>query len=198
LKWNYEAFDGSDFQCLKCGECCRAGYEVYIQSTDVKRWMNLGKEEFLKRIIINPECISVEKYYPYKVNEINIRNNKQNNSREHNTKKNELIDFITKNHSYYGQSPLRYHINTILPDVKQDPILIPNDFKTLLKGINLGLNYIIENDEYGNCAFLDLNECRIHDLKPIACKRFPFTKDKCLRKEELFTINCKGIKTIEE
>jgi hypothetical protein len=157
--------------------------------------MNLGKEKLLKNIMINPECISAEKYPPFEVNNLNIRNNEQKNSQELN--KNELIDFITKNHSYYGQSPLRNHVYTILPNVKQDPILIPHDFKAMLEGINLGLNYIVENDEYGNCAFLDLNKCLIHDIKPIACKRFPFTRDKCLRKEELFIINCKGIKTIE-
>ena len=182
---------------MKCGECCRAGYEVYIQSADVKQWMRLEKKDFLKHVLINPECISVENNDNTKANSSNINNKKGIESQELNDEKNELIDFITRNHSYYGQSPLRYHINTILPDVKQDPILIPHDFKTMLEGINLGLNYIIENDEYGNCAFLELNECIIHDLKPIACKRFPFTKDKCLRKEELFTINCKAIKTID-
>ena len=44
-----------------CGECCRSGYNVYVNKDDVKKWKNLNKHFFLEYIIINPKSISETK-----------------------------------------------------------------------------------------------------------------------------------------
>lgn len=150
--------------------------------------------------MIDPKCISSN----MDIKTINNSENgnttvkKEQEDQEFDIKNNKLIEFIQKNHSYYGQSPLRFHLDTILPYTKQDPILIPHNFNIMLEGIKLGLDYIVECDSYGNCSFLDLNECTIHEVKPIACKNFPFTKDKCLRNDDIYVSICRGIKISEE
>ena len=115
-----------DFECFMCGECCRSGYDVYINREDVEKWMILEKREILDYLIIKSKYHAVN-------------------------------DFV--------------------------PVVIPKSFNTILKGLEQGLEYIIKPDFYGNCPFLTESKCEINSYKPIACKRYPFTIDLCLRKE---------------
>ncbi len=183
-KFDGEHSPSENFECLMCGECCRAGYEVHICKEEVKKWKMLKKHELLENAMIKPECIEV-------------KNEETPKNCEFTALKEELIDFILKNHLYYGKSSLRKHITTIIPNVDEDPIFAPKDFNTILKGLSSGLKYILRTDAYGTCPYLNLNLCSINTYKPIACKRFPYTQFNYLRNEKLFLNICEGIKRLK-
>jgi Fe-S-cluster containining protein len=42
----------NDFKCLKCGECCRAGFVIHISKVDVEKWRKLNKYNILDHIKI--------------------------------------------------------------------------------------------------------------------------------------------------
>lgn len=65
-----------------------------------------------------------------------------------------------------------------------DPVLIPKSFNAMLKGIDLGWEYIIKADIYGKCPFLFLNQCIIHIFKPLGCYLFPYKKENCFSSKE--------------
>lgn len=197
IKSKANDFSISDFECVLCGECCRAGYEAYVNREDVKKWKILDKNELLENIIINPQCISVNNETELNSEDGNILKRIRKQFKNFDRKIKELIEFIQKNHLYYGKNCLRLYIKTILPDFDYDPVLVPKSFNSILKGLDFGLEYIIKTDVSGKCTFLNLNLCSINDFKPIGCKKFPYTKDKCLRKDELFLSVCRGLKKVK-
>jgi Fe-S-cluster containining protein len=185
-----------DFECLRCGECCRAGYDVYIKREDVENWKKLEKKELLENIIINSACISINNKTECNSEEgISIKRikKKYNNFSK---KLEELRRFIQNNHEYRGKNCLRQYIKTILLDLAYDPLLAPKSFNTILKGLEFGLEYILKTDASGKCPFLNLNLCLIHDFKPIACKNFPYARYKQLRNDKSFLTKCRGFKNI--
>ena len=185
----------SEFECIKCGECCSAGYEINVQKADIEQWMNLGKTKILKHLMINPKCISMNTILISELKDGNILAKKKKH--DCNTDLDVLNEFILKNHSYYYQNSLQSNVESISHIFRQDPFLIPINFKIMLEGIILGLDYLIGCVPSGICSFLKLNECMINDVKPRSCKNFPFTKDKCLRKDYLYSSISKGIKSVE-
>ncbi|MFW9782324.1 MAG: YkgJ family cysteine cluster protein [Candidatus Heimdallarchaeota archaeon] len=114
----------NNFDCKMCGECCCAGYDIYINKKDIENWEKLEKSELLDYIIIKQQSDSGRSF----------------------------------THTLEAEN-----------------------FKSILKGFDFGLEYIIETDDSGKCPFLIFKLCSIHNFRPIGCKSFPFTKDDCLR-----------------
>jgi Fe-S-cluster containining protein len=193
-----EEFSYTDFVCLKCGECCKAGYDVYVIKKDIEKWKDLKKQELLDYIFIKPQCISVNNGTELNSEDGNTIKRIHNNYRNSDKKIEDLINFIQKTHLNRGQNSLRQYIKTILPNLKYDPLLVPISFDIILKGLEFGLEYILKTDVSGKCSFLNLNLCSIYKYKPIACTRFPLIKDNCLRKDNIFTTICRGLKRVKE
>jgi Fe-S-cluster containining protein len=74
---------------------------------------------------------------------------------------------ISKEHKKTFQNP------------ESEPILIPKSFNALLKGLDIGLEYIIKSDISGKCPFLHINRCSIHIFKPMGCNLFPYKIHDC-------------------
>lgn len=181
-----------------CGECCRSGYDIHVQEQDINQWRKLEKFEFLDNIIIKTQCISINDGTELNCEDGHIIKRIKKDYKNSDKKIEELIKFIQTNHDYYGKSCLRLDLKTIIPNLDYDPVLKPKNFNVILKGIELGLDYIIKTNVNGECPYLTLNLCSINDFKPIGCKKFPYTKDKCLRKDDFFLSICRGVKKIKE
>lgn len=130
----------------------------------------------------------------------------------------ELKDFIVNNHDYLGEPPTvdRYGNPIDEPLVKDlnnfklphwflgdrystRSILYPKSFKIIRNGWKLGLKYMLINELYGGCGFLDQknNLCTIHDIKPKECREYPYDKRILKEKEHnRFLETCKGLKRI--
>jgi len=181
-----------------CGECCRAGYDVHINKIDAQKWKKMEKNELLEHFTIRLNCISINDG-----TELNSEDGKtikmiRANYSNSDQKIQELVEFIRENHLYCGKSCFRQYWKTVVPEFDYDPILVPKSYDVMIKGFDLGLEYIIKTDISGVCPFLNLNLCSIHDFKPMGCKKFPYEKDRCLRKDELFLSVCKGLKKIKQ
>jgi Fe-S-cluster containining protein len=174
-----------------CGECCKAGYDVYVSIKDVENWKKLKKFELLENVMVKPQCISLNNGTEFNSKQGITLNKIKKTYKNYDKKVKELIEFLQKYHDYYGTNGLREYTKTILPDLKYDPILTPKNYNVILKGIDIfKLDYVLEKDPSGKCFFLKLNRCQIHDIKPIACRKFPFTKNKCLRNDHIFESIC--------
>ncbi|TFF90897.1 MAG: hypothetical protein EU548_00675 [Promethearchaeota archaeon] len=185
-----------EFECVKCGECCKGGYIISILKEDIIKWQKTEKIEYLQNITIDPNCISLED-----LSKFNYKRNKSIEiiKKNHNEKKSDLnvekiIEFIKKSHLYQGKDSNSYPIYTILPNLKHSPILIPRDFNIVLKGFELGLTYKIILNSKGDCPFLKLNLCSINDFKPKVCRKFPYDNNGTLREDDHFTSICRGLK----
>ncbi|TFG07155.1 MAG: hypothetical protein EU539_05750 [Promethearchaeota archaeon] len=185
-----------EFKCVQCGECCRAGFKVTIKKEDVKLWKELEKSEILEHLKLDPECISLKEfnYHMDKDGSAVMKSKMLTNSNNLNVKLNNLVDFIHKKHDYQGSGSYPLDYFTIIPNMRNNPILIPKSYEIILEGMKLGLNYIINLDSRGFCPFLKLNSCIIHEFKPFDCKRFPFGYNGNLRNDNYFLALCKGLK----
>lgn len=186
----------SNYQCVKCGECCRAGYKIFITKDDFIDWDKNGKAEILDHIKIDPKCISlkISNEHLEKDGKGIIKIKRKNLNESYKIKLRELIIFVQKNHFYHGKEyyPLDYF--TIMPNMRYNPILIPKSFDIVLRGLKRGLNYIIKLDSNGSCPFLNLNLCLIQEYKPKACKRFPYDNDGRIKEVDYFSSLCMGLK----
>ena len=193
-----EEFSYTNFECLMCGECCKAGYDVHVIRKDIEKWKELEKQELLDYILINPECISINNGTELNSKEGNTIKRIRKNYRNSGKKIEELIGFIQNTHLYCGQNYLRKYIKTILPDLNYDPLLVPKSFDIMLKGLDFGLEYILKTDVYGKCSLLNMNLCSIYNYKPFACTKFPYINENCLRRDNLFITVCRGLKKVKE
>ena len=148
--------------------------------------------------MINPQCISINVGTDCNFEDGSTIKGIKKMHNDFNKKNEELIDFIEEFHDYYGRDCLRLNTKTIMSNLDYDPLLIPKNFNVIMKGLKLGLEYILNTNVFGECPYLSLNRCLIHDFKPIGCKKFPYTKDKCLRKDNPFLSVCKGLKKMKE
>ncbi len=78
------------------------------------------------------------------------------------------------------------YFRIVNPNKEYNTIIVPIDFKTIIDGLKLGLEYIIKLNSIGFCPFLKSNLCIINDIKPIACKKFPYLKNNCLRNHNYY------------
>jgi Fe-S-cluster containining protein len=180
---------------VKCGECCKAGYKVFINRDDFIDWDENKKSKLLEHVKIDPKCISMKDLNEHqKKNGNAIKKIKNNNlNQDYELKLRELILFIQENHLYQGKEyyPLDYF--TIIPYMRDNPILVPKSFNIIFEALTRGIDYIIKLDSNGACPFLNLNLCSIQNYKPSACKAFPFNKDGHMRDDDYFFSICRGL-----
>ena len=184
------------YQCVSCGECCRAGYRIYVEKEDIKKWIQKDKVEIIEHLKIDLKSISLKDLNKHQEEESSAIKRIRKNSidQDYDRKLNELINFIQNNHHYQGKEYNLLNFYTFLPNMRHNPILIPKTSDIAFESLNRGLEYIINLDSKGFCPFLKLNLCSIHHLKPLACKRFPYKKDGSLRDDDYFYSICKGLK----
>lgn len=169
---------------------------MFINKEDIDKWIKKGKSEYIEHFFIDPDCISLKNSTEYQYADGHaikaIRKKYGNINFEE--KLNDLIAFIEKNHNYMGEDSIPFGFYTIMPNMRNDPILVPKKFSIMKEGLKRGINYIIHFDYQGECSFLELNLCSIYKYRPSACKRFPYMEDGHLRNDEYFLSICKGIK----
>lgn len=118
----------------------------------------------------------------------------------------DLIRFISEEHKYVGEPRMDRGGNHILgifhlphwlfPDIGYRAILIPTKFNIILEGLKRGIRYKLINERQDRCEFLEKNRCSIHDIKPKACKEFPFNRNIGSQNEtERLLKTCKGLTT---
>ncbi|MFX1442763.1 MAG: YkgJ family cysteine cluster protein [Promethearchaeota archaeon] len=183
-----------NYECVQCGNCCRAGFEIVIEKEDIERWIKAKKNEFLQYIQIDPKCISPTGLGGYHIEEVNTlkKIEKKYKDNDVNEKLDELKDFILNNHTFLGNGP-PLPIYSFLPDLGRTPILIPKSFLTILNGLKWGLIYSLKFELGGYCPFLKENLCSIHPMKPNVCRSFPYNKNGELKIDDYFIKICKGI-----
>ena len=59
------------YECIQCGNCCRAGFEVVIEKEDIERWIKYEQNEFVQFIQIDPKCISPTGLGGFHIEEVN-------------------------------------------------------------------------------------------------------------------------------
>jgi Fe-S-cluster containining protein len=187
------------YNCVKCGNCCRAGFDILIDKEDIENWIKLKKKFFLQHIQIDPKCISQTGLAGYHIEEVNtLKQIKEIYGEEHFDKKvKELTDFILENHNYLGKG-IPLPVYTILPELERMPILVPKTFQKVLEGLEWGLVYMIKLNLSGYCPFLKENLCTIHKIKPKVCKSFPYDNKGNLKVDNYSLKICKGFKQISD
>ena len=163
-----------NYECIKCGSCCRAGFDVRVRKNDILKWINLGKNKFIQNIKIDPKCISSDGLGGFHIEE---EDNSKSLGRIFHTyseeEQQELINFILNNHVFVGQDEIPLPIQTFLPNIPPRPILIPKNFEVIKQGLKRKIIYILKFNLI-MCPFLKGNLCSIHNIKPEDCKNFPF------------------------
>ncbi len=180
-------------KCIKCGNCCRAGFDIYIRKEDILNWIENDKESFVKNIQIDPKCISIKGLGGFHIeveNEDNTLGKDFQNFSEKEKKK--LIEFILNNHDLLGNDDLPLPIYTFLPNIGPKPILSPKTIQIMINGLKRGLLYIL-NFNYGQCPYLKNNTCSIYKFRPKECRDFPFNNKGELTLDVHLLKLCKGI-----
>jgi Fe-S-cluster containining protein len=190
----------NEYNCIKCGKCCRTGLEILIRKEDVLRWIRAERHDYIQYVQIDPKSISSEGLGGYHIEEENalLKLLKVYSEKEYEKKKIELEAFILKNHIYQGKDNIPLPIYTFIPDLGRNPILIPRSFQIMLEGMNWGIVYVLKYKSNRCCPFQKDNLCSIHDIKPTDCKRFPYDKEGKLKTDSFFLKICKGIKSLQE
>lgn len=186
--------DHYKFNCIQCGNCCRAGFEVVLEKRDIETWIKARHSEFYQYVQIDPKCISDTGLAGYHIEEVNTLEilKKKYNGKEYKKKLAKLKKFILKNHIFLGNGP-PLPIYTFLSDLGRTPILVSKTLKILIKGIEWGLVYIIKFEISGYCPFLKDNLCSIHEIKPYICRSFPYNEKGELNLGEFFLQICQGL-----
>ena len=189
-----------EFKCLRCGDCCRAGLEISIRREDILNWLQAGKNDFNVHVQIDSKSISSEGLAGYHIEEQNALMEllKVNNKEDYEIKKKELQEFILKNHDYLGKGMLPLPIYSFIETLDRMPILVPRTLEVVLEGIKRGIAYILKYKSDRRCPFQQDNLCRIQEIKPKDCKRFPYKEDGSLKTDNYILKICKGIKSSQE
>jgi len=183
-----------EFNCIKCGKCCRAHLEISIRREDIVNWIQAGKNDYYQYIQIDPKSISAEGLGGYHIEEENalLELLKSYKNKQYEEKKKALESFILKNHTFHGKDNVPLPIYTFIPNLGRMPILIPRSLHVVLEGLKWSITYILKYQSDGCCPFQVDNLCSIHDLKPQDCKRFPYDKEGNLKTENFIIKLCKG------
>lgn len=182
------------YECKKCGNCCRAGFDIHLRKQDILKWIQAEKTELLQYIQIDPKCISTEGLGGFHIEmdggEESLGEKFQ---RFTETEKNDLINFILNNHDYVGEGELPLPIKTFIPGMGNRPILTPHSFEIILKGFKYNIIYILKLN-LNTCPLFEDNLCSIHEIKPIECSAFPYTVSGELKVDVFMLKICKGLK----
>ncbi|MFX1606219.1 MAG: YkgJ family cysteine cluster protein [Promethearchaeota archaeon] len=176
------------------------------------KWERQSKNEFLKHIQINPLSISPAGLGDYTYGESVIEipglverrgENEEFNKVEFEKRLETMRNLVLENHDYCGEGetnlPVYSYFSFFFPvdvyfeGVGPFPIFRPQAFTVILKGMDLGVKYVLSFDSHGQCNFLEEDLCSIHEIKPVACQRFPFNQDGALRVDERVLEICCGI-----
>lgn len=192
--------DNYKYQCLQCGECCKGNFEIFLEPEDINKWKDMGLIDLIEHIQLMPEYIAqkIEQDPESQEGKTLQKLRKRLGDKDFKLKLGVLKNFIEENHLYMGKDGTRNEIFTILPNMRISPILVPKSLEIILEGFAWGLRYVIMTDAYGICPFLKLNACSIHEIKPAACKRFPFDKHGNLKIDEHRLETCPGFKKITQ
>ncbi|TFG14937.1 MAG: hypothetical protein EU535_02420 [Promethearchaeota archaeon] len=125
------------YECVKCGNCCRAGFEVNLEKEDIERWIKAGKLDFCHYIQVDPKCISSTGLGGFHIEEMNTLEmlQKKYQNKDYDKKLKQLKEFILMNHTYLGKGP-PLPIYTFLPNLGRTPILIPKNFDIIIEGLD--------------------------------------------------------------
>ena len=172
------------FECIQCGTCCRS-LDISLVKEDIMNWMQKGKGEFLPHVQIDPYSIAPARFFNLKTED----------------EQEILKTFVLENHEYIGEESVASDEIIILPNVifsgkGTRPIFIPYDFEIMLEGLSLNINYLINPLLHGKCPFLENNLCSIHEMKPLACKTFPFNRSGEFASDDGPLLTCNGFKQI--
>ena len=187
-----------EYECIKCGECCRAGLEISIRKEDILTWIQAKKEDFVSHIQIDPKSISSEGLGGYHIEEQNalLELLKKHGEEKYEEKKKELREFILDNHDFLGKGILPLPIYTFIEKLGRMPILVPRSFQVVLEGMKKSIAYILKYHLNRFCPFQEDNMCSIHDIKPYDCKRFPYDEQGNLKTDAHIIKLCKGISVL--
>lgn len=185
-----------EYECLRCGECCRGTFAITIEERDIVLWKELGKEELLDHVQLLPESIAMKDEHGIHLKEGRGIKWLRNNYPAHQvlSRISELRQFIEKTHLYFGESKTLEAVYSIFPNMRWTPIFLPKKFDAVLEGLQRGLKYAILTDSYGKCPFLHLNDCLIQEYKPYCCQKFPYDRRGHLKIDDYRLEKCKGLK----
>ena len=185
-----------EFSCQRCGSCCKAWLDVYIEQKDIEKWKLKERRDLLQYIQIDPKTISEEGLAGFHIEEKNavLILKKKYSGKELEKKLEELINFIEENHYYAGINEFPLPIYTIIPGKEKRPIFVPKSFEVMKKGLKRGISYMIFKPISGECPLLKDNLCSIQNIKPEECKLFPYDENGELDLEEYRISICKGLK----
>ncbi len=192
------------FKCVKCGNCCRSGFEIRIHEEDINAWTKNRKEEFLQHLKIDLKSISIDGmagyHFEYDEGEESAVDRIKNhyNGKEQEEKLEDLKNFILKNHHYLGQEFLPLPIYSFITETGLKPIFTPKSFQIMLEALNRGIVYLIKLESYERCPFLEEKSCMIHEIKPRECKNFPYDKEGNLKVHDHVLKICNGFKKVTD
>lgn len=187
------------YECIRCGDCCRAGFEILIHADDAKRFIQHKKTDYVQYFEIDPKCISEQGLGGFHIEEANVlkRLKEGYNGEDYRIILEELKEFIDSKHIYLGESIYPLPIYTVFENYGRNPIIIPKSFVIMKDGWKKwGLVYRISFGTSRACHFLKDNVCSIHEIKPFECQVFPYDKEGNLRKDNHVLRICKGYKEI--
>jgi len=170
------------FKCNHCGECCLF-LDVILTEEDIRNWMQKKRTYLIQYIQIQPQSLNSENILKAKIEK----------------KFNSLETFILNNHLSKNKN-VRGDFIKSSPEINLqnafDKIFTPYSFEAILKGINLGLKYVLLSDESGYCIFFKGDQCAIHRIKPSICKQFPYDTNGVLAVNNWTLHICQGINRI--
>jgi len=181
------------YECVRCGNCCRAGFDIHLRKQDVLKWSKAEKIEFLPYIQIEPKCISVEGLGGFHIEmDGGDESLGEKFQRFTEAEKVDLIRFIKDNHDYRGEGELPLPIKTFIPGMGSRPILTPRSFETILEGFKYNIIYILKLN-LNTCPFFEENLCSIHEIKPLECSAFPYMVRGELKVDDYMLKICRGL-----
>ncbi|MEX2684009.1 MAG: YkgJ family cysteine cluster protein [Candidatus Sigynarchaeota archaeon] len=191
--------------CIRCGDCCRNAYEIVVRTSDVDRWIQLGREDIARGLQVDLKSVSPAALIPlswYSTHDVSTDADPIGPERAfiaaHQVEFDALASFLKNDHENAGTghiSPDTFIPFWILPDVDFRAVLRPKTLEIARKGLRHGIRYVAIMAFKHSCAFLEGNACSIHELKPADCAEYPVKEqlERDPRAMAKFLAVCKGV-----